>query len=77
MARTRIILSAVALTACTSLTGCGVGLTPELHSYAESGEQFSNRHARVVNNNTRQIWDDLENIFLLNRTSRLHRFPTP
>ena len=62
MARTRFIFSAVALTACTSLTGCGVGLTPELQSYSESSEQYSNRHARVVNNNTRQIWDDLENI---------------
>ena len=80
MARIRFILPAVALVACTALTtltGCSSGLTPELHSFDESAEQFHNRHARVTNNNGRQIWDDLEEIFLLNRTSRLQRFPAP
>lgn len=77
MARTRFILSAVALTACVTLSGCTSRLTPELHSYSESNEQFDNRHARVSNNNLRVVWDDLERVFLLNRTSGLHRFPAP
>ncbi len=77
MARTRFILSAMAVTACITLVGCSSTLTPELHSFSESGEQFENRHARVTNNNLRSVWDDLEHVFLLNRSSGLHRFPTP
>ncbi len=77
MVRTRFIVSAVVVSGCTALLGCSNGLTPELHSYSESEEQYRHRHARVVNNNSRLIWDDLEQVFLVNRTSRLHRFPAP
>jgi hypothetical protein len=77
----RRLLSAalLAVTLTFVLGGCASGystdLTPELDSYAHSSEQDYNRYARVTDNNTRQIWDDLANILLLNETSMLTSYP--
>ena len=81
MARTLRLLPALALagTAVLAAPGCGTrgDLTPELHSYSGSAEQDRNTVARVTNNDTRLIWDDIYRLMLLDRTSTLHRFPTP
>lgn len=52
-------------------------LTPELSSYASSEKQDQYKHARVINNNSRQFWDDLSRVLLLEETSQLSRYPVP
>ncbi|MEM9420736.1 MAG: hypothetical protein AAGA25_17045 [Planctomycetota bacterium] len=47
-------------------------LTPELASYGRSEQQDANTYARVIDNNTRTIWDDFARIFFLDKTSRLN-----
>lgn len=62
-------------------TGCatdyGTDLTPELDSYSNSHEQDANQYARVIDNNTRTIWDDLARILLIDKTSRLQPAVVP
>ena len=78
---TRRILPAAILAGAvvSTLGGCATGysrdLTPELDSYADSSEQDYNRYARVIDNNTRQAWDDLANVLLINETSMLTTYP--
>ena len=73
------LVPALALASALLATGCGTrgDLTPELHSYTGSIEQDRNTVARVVDNNTRLIWDDIYRVLLLDRTSDLTRWPTP
>ena len=52
-------------------------LTPELQSYAATAEQDRNRQARVIDNNSRQVWDDLSRVLLFEETSQLSRYPVP
>lgn len=52
-------------------------MSPELTTRAETEEEGQVRTARVVDTNTRTIWDDLRNIFLLDRPSRLSLYPVP
>lgn len=62
-------------------TGCatnyGTDLTPELASYSQSEEQDANQYARVIDNNTRSIWDDFARLLLLDKTSRLQPARVP
>lgn len=51
--------------------------TPSLAHYARNGEQVKNDHARIIDNNTRGIWDDLDRILLLHENSHLTRHPIP
>lgn len=62
-------------------TGCATGygndLTPELDSYSRSSEQDANLYARVIDNNTRTIWDDFARLLLIDKTSRLQPAVVP
>lgn len=52
-------------------------LTPEMEGVGLSHDQRRNRHIRTVNTSMRQIWDDLDEILLLNRPSRMSPYPIP
>lgn len=51
--------------------------TPELDHVAASNEQIRNDHARIIDNNTRGIWSDLDRLLLTNRNSRLQPHSMP
>ncbi|MEX2673238.1 MAG: hypothetical protein WD294_14130 [Phycisphaeraceae bacterium] len=52
-------------------------MSPELTTLMETRDEGRVRTARVVDTNTRGIWDDIRNIFLLDRPSRLSLTPIP
>ncbi len=52
-------------------------MTPELFSTGKSEGQAANHNARVIDNNTRGIWDDLSRLFFFDETSPLTPYPTP
>lgn len=52
-------------------------LTPELKTTAMTGEQHKSRVARSLDHTMRQIWDDLDYIFLVDQPSRLTPYPIP
>ncbi len=52
-------------------------MSPEMQSVALMREQRKNVHARTKDTTYRQIWDDLDHIFLLDRPSRLSEYPVP
>lgn len=72
-------LSLVSLTGCNRVTARDIrsNMTPELHSTARSGEFRKNDYARIIDNNTRGAWDDLDRFMLLQRNSRLSPWPVP
>lgn len=47
-------------------------LTPELASLTQTEQQDANQYARVIDNNTRSIWDDFARLLLLDKNSRLN-----
>lgn len=51
--------------------------TPYLDSVAFNSEQDRNTQARVIDHNTRNIWDDLNKILLLDEPSRLSAYYIP
>jgi hypothetical protein len=52
-------------------------MTPELQTTAMTSEQHKTRVARSVDHTLRQIWDDLDYIFLVDQPSRLTPYPIP
>lgn len=52
-------------------------MSPELASMAHQSQQRKNMHARTIDTDTRQIWDDLDSVLLLNRPSRMSIYPVP
>lgn len=52
-------------------------MSPELKSIADMAEQRKNAHARTINTNKRQIWDDIDHFLLLDKPSRLNEYPIP
>ncbi len=52
-------------------------MSPELETVAMTAEQRKNLHARVVDTDLRQIPDDIDTLFLLNRPVRMTRYPVP
>jgi hypothetical protein len=72
-----------------SLTGCGSlnsgptynsvrsNLTPELMTLAERPIDVSNQMGVTFNTNRRAMWDDVQSFWLLDRPSRLTRYPMP
>jgi len=76
-----LILLAVALVGCKSneITAKSVrsNMSPDLESIAEMREQRKNTHARTINTNWRQLWDDLDHILLLDHPVRLSEYPIP
>lgn len=78
-----LVLSAALLTG-----GCSSGgrieasdiranMTPELKTTAMTSEEHKTRIARSLDHNLRQIWDDLDYIFLIDQPSHLTPFPIP
>ena len=79
------VLSGVVLI-CFAIGGCSEptmvetllnNMSPEFESIALSHEQRIIRHARAIDTNGRQLWDDLDNVFLLDRPLRLSPYPIP
>ena len=52
-------------------------MSPELKSEAHNSEQLENRYARSQDTTLRQIWDDIDELLLRDRPSRLSRYPVP
>ena len=52
-------------------------MTPELQTTAMTSSQHKTRIARSVDHNLRQIWDDLDYIFLIDQPSHLTPYPIP
>lgn len=75
------------LTAALLAGGCSGGrievdsvranMTPELQTTAMTSSQHKTRIARSVDHNLRQIWDDLDYIFLIDQPSHLTSYPIP
>jgi len=67
----------VSLSGCNTVTPRKVrgNMTPVLDTTDRYGQQSSNDTARVVDHNTRGIWDDLKRAMLLDRPSRLSPYP--
>ena len=69
------VLAVSALCVATfSLTGCGT-MTPELMSSGKAPAEIHYTRSRVMDNNTRGIWDDLDRIFMLEKNSGLSPYP--
>lgn len=70
-------------------TGCSSGegritvgdirsnMTPELKTTAMTDDQHKTRIVRSVDHNLRQIWDDLDYLFLIDQPSHLTPYPIP
>lgn len=52
-------------------------MTPELKTTAMTSEQHKTRVVRSVDHNLRQVWDDLDYIFLVDKPSHLTPYPIP
>jgi hypothetical protein len=52
-------------------------MSPELATRAETKDETKIRRAKILDLNTRTIWDDLNHMFFFDRPSRLSLYPTP
>lgn len=52
-------------------------MSPALTNFATDDQESQNRRARTIDHNTRQIWDDIEMILLLERPVRMTKYPLP
>ena len=62
---------------CTKTERIRANYTPYLDSTAYNSEQDRNTQARVIDHNTRGIWDDLNRLLLLDQPSRLTPYTIP
>jgi len=70
----------LSMTACQApITGERVrrDITPELESLTLTPEQRKNKLTRTLDTNLRHIWDDIDEFMLLDRPSRLTKWPVP
>jgi len=67
------------LSGCNKITGSSVrrNMSPEKTTLARSREEHRNDVAKTLDTNARQITDDLDFLFLLDRPSRGSRYPVP
>lgn len=75
-----VALLAVSIVGCSNkIDGPSVrrDMSPELRTTAATHDQQKNTQARAIDTTMRQIWDDLDKIFFLDRPSRLSRYPIP
>ncbi|MEM1444699.1 MAG: hypothetical protein AAGF84_01460 [Planctomycetota bacterium] len=70
-------LPAVALTGCTSAPAIRADMTPAADSATRTADQDYNDYARIVDHNTRMIWDDLARLMLLDKPSRQSPWVAP
>ncbi len=85
----KAMVAGLLLTGAMMAVGCGssqsritagsirANMTPELKTTAMTHEQHKSRIARSVDHTLRQIWDDLDYIFLVDQPSRLTPYPIP
>lgn len=52
-------------------------MTPELESVAMSHELRKMNHARTIDHNLRQVWDDLDSMLLLDQPLGFSRYYIP
>ena len=52
-------------------------MSPDMEGMAEDAQLRANRHAKTFDINLRQINDDIDRIFLLDRPMRLSPYPMP
>ncbi len=52
-------------------------MTPELQSVAMGKELREMKHARTIDHNLRQIWDDIDSIMLLDQPLGFSRYYIP
>ena len=64
-------------TGCSSSRLVRMDMTNAADSTARDDDQDRNDYARVIDNNTRGIWDDLARLMLVDRSSRLTPFSVP
>lgn len=74
-----VFVSALALMSvgCSSRGSISSDVTPALTSHGRTAEQDANTYARVIDNNTRTLWDDFARFFLVDKTSRLNPTVVP
>ncbi|MEM7576676.1 MAG: hypothetical protein AAF328_04295 [Planctomycetota bacterium] len=70
-------LPAVALTGCTSAPAIRSDMTNAADSATRTSAEDANDYARIVDHNTRMIWDDLARLMLLDKSSRLSPWAAP
>ena len=83
----RIVAAAVMVAGMAAAGGCAqneithlgvlLNMTPELESVADTPAQRQNKIARSLDHTMQQIWDDLDNLWLVNEPSKMSRFPIP
>lgn len=85
----KAMLAVVLMGGAMTLAGCSSGpsrvtaasirsnMTPELKTTAMTSEQHKTRVARSLDHTLRQVWDDLDYIFLVDQPSRLTSYPIP
>jgi hypothetical protein len=59
------------------MTGCTIDPTPELFASSRSFGQHRNKHSRVVDNNLRSLWDDMDRILFLDHNMMLSPITMP
>ncbi len=70
-------LPVAGLTGCNSAPAIRSNMTNAADSTTRSTPEDYNDYARVVDHNTRMIWDDIARIMMLDRTSRLSPWVAP
>ncbi len=83
-------LAAVALSGLVALGGCSetsngritpssvrANMSPEMEAIGETHQQRLNRYARVTDTNLRQIPDDWDTIWLMDKPMQMSRYPIP
>ncbi len=64
-------------TGCSSARRVRLDMTNAADSTALDDDEDRNNYARVIDHNTRGIWDDLSRLMLIDRTSRLTPYSIP
>lgn len=77
----KAILLGAGLTLASAVTlmgGCSAAATaPELMTTTKTPGQYNNQLSRVLNNNTRGIWNDADRLFFLDKNQNLQPFVAP
>ena len=72
----KIALSALAVSiAVVALSGCYANETPELRGMAMTKKEFKNNRRVAMNQNVRELNDEIARIWLLDNPSHLTPFP--
>jgi hypothetical protein len=72
-----IALPAVAMTGCNSAPAIRANMTPAADSATQTSAEDWNDYARINDHNTRNAWDDLSRLLLLEQSSRLSPWVIP